>query len=92
MTNIRIPNLSFRIVYNFSVPCSGVSFTQEIDICLIVCAIFEQNGETIYVWLLKIPLQILKTSTNKDYVIYNYENQYILNINMKVEKQISTSG
>ena len=53
-TIIRLSKFNLKIVYNFLLPCSCMSFTQEFDICLI----FNVNK----MGKLQIPLKIPKKS------------------------------
>ena len=67
-TIIRLSKFNLKIVYNFLLPCSCMSFTQEFDICLIFNA--NKMGK------LQIPLKYLK---NQDkYPKRKYLNTYLL--------------
>ena len=56
MSNIRLQEGIFKIVCNFSLLCHCVSFTEEIDLCLMVGAIFGVRvRKTIYILPLKVP-------------------------------------
>ena len=60
-----------EIIYDFSLPCSCISYTQKIDICLIVDALSEEKRETIDILPLKIPKKtqnIFKEENIKKYI------------------------
>ena len=47
-----------KTVYKYSLPYFCISYTQETDICLIVSAMSEEDGDAIDILPLKIPKKI----------------------------------